>query len=222
MMKKLKTQKLKLLYLWLSLIMLITGCGCTIETPNQHNKRIEEEALNRSEAFSQLLSSNEASISLDNTAATEPSNEDFLSETTGYTLENTDMNTVKTEENTTSPYILVHITVTCSQVINHKELNTKALIPDNGIFLDTYVAVKAGSSVYDALETALTDNNMSFSQKAGYITGICNLNEKECGKYSGWKYSVNSVYGNVGCNDYTLSDGDNILWGYVASFNDTY
>lgn len=180
-------KRIKLLSIIWLLLLFLTGCGCSIETVDEHNRKADSEAYERSSALEELLSSKAAAI-----------------------------------EESTYEYILVHITITCSKAVGHKDLNTSADIPENGIFLDKDIAVKSGSSVYDALITALKDNNINYTENSGYITGINNLNEKECGKYSGWKFRVNNVYPNVGCSGYTLSDGDNILWGYVLSHTDIY
>ena len=268
-------KRIKLLSIIWLLLLFLTGCGCSIETVDEHNRKADSEAYERSSALEELLSSKAAAIENSSTTVEnkESSGEttvparDTLSESTYDTTGNntssitsnsidTDTSsetaiapsskgdeqttvppsaiqttTVKdtesrdssdTESDTTYEYILVHITITCSKAVGHKDLNTSADIPENGIFLDKDIAVKSGSSVYDALITALKDNNINYTENSGYITGINNLNEKECGKYSGWKFRVNNVYPNVGCSGYTLSDGDNILWGYVLSHTDIY
>lgn len=134
--------------------------------------------------------------------------------------------TVTEQVQTTAPYILVHITITCSKVIDNPDLSTDATLPDDGIILDTYVAVRDGDSVFTALKAAADDNNISLSYTGSsgslYVRGIGGLNEKQCGRFSGWKYSVNNEYPNVGCGGYSLSDGDSILFGYVANYADTY
>ena len=42
----------------------------------------------------------------------------------------------------------------------------------------------------------------------GYIEGINNLYEFDCGEQSGWMYSVNGWFPNYGCSRYQLKDGD--------------
>lgn len=43
------------------------------------------------------------------------------------------------------------------------------------------------------------------------------LGEFDCGDQSGWMYSVNNVFPNVGASAYTVSYGDIIRWQYTAS-----
>lgn len=179
--------------LLLLLLIILGGCGCNIETVEEHNSKIEKDALERSSALESL-----------------------------YNRTDTEDTSVKA----TSPYIMVHITITCSKVIHNPDLSTYAGLPEDGIILDTYVAVKNGDSVFTALKTAADDNGISLSYTGSkgsvYVTGINELYEKQCGRYSGWKFSVNNVYPNVGCGGYALSDGDSILFGYTATHTDTY
>ncbi len=273
-------------YILLILLLILSGCGCSIETVDEHNSKIEREALERSSALDALLNQTEASreqetspdyeadISdmvsdskiTENTDTMTSSNENSAnSQTTALvqtgpassetgleetspkaSAENTGTetdadtagsnNTTATEtkayesqtaENqTTAPYIKVHITITCSKVVDNPDLSTDAKLPKDGIILDGYVAVRNGDSVFDALKAAADDNgiSLSYTKSSGsvYIGGINGLNEKQCGRYSGWRYSVNNVYPNVGCGGYTLSDGDSILFGYGVTYNDSY
>lgn len=53
----------------------------------------------------------------------------------------------------------------------------------------------------------------------GYVTAINGLAQKEHGKNSGWMYSVNGTSPNVTAGNYTLKDGDVVLWHYVNATN---
>ncbi len=76
------------------------------------------------------------------------------------------------------------------------------------------LTVKAGSSVYDALVAS----GVAFSGSGGYVAGIEGLYEFDCGKMSGWKYSVNGVEPTTGSTNYICSEGDSIVWTYVLSY----
>lgn len=266
----------------LLLLLIPAGCGCSIETVNEHNAKIEQEALERSSVLEELINQTPAdetsttapnhstdtsnlqtdttvnentdiSASYSNTAtdsqsealttdastgaasakATAPApNETSVTQTSDNAAISSDKpateqcQTTAPQSQTTAPYIMVHITITCSRVIDNPDLSTDTELPEDGIMLDTYVAVKNGDSVFTALKAAADDNDISLSYTGSrgsvYLSGINGLYEKQCGRYSGWKYSVNNVYPNVGCGGYTLSDGDSILFGYVATYTDTY
>lgn len=278
-------KKLPAYILLLLLLFILGGCGCSIETVEEHNSKKEQEALERSSALEALLNQTEGN----ETSTTVPDYETIASDVQADTTanENTDVlassgnaatdsqtvalqttpsvssetasveattpfpdkttvppsttasvassdktttgesqTTTVPQTQTTAPYIMVHITITCSKVIDSPDLSTGARLPEDGIMLDTYVAVRDGDSVFAALKAAADDNGISLSYTGSkgsiYVAGINGLNEKQCGRYSGWKYSVNNVYPNVGCGGYTLSDGDSILFGYVATYTDTY
>ncbi|MBQ9471715.1 MAG: DUF4430 domain-containing protein, partial [Ruminococcus sp.] len=55
------------------------------------------------------------------------------------------------------------------------------------------------------------------AQGAAYIAGINYLYEFDYGDLSGWMYRVNGVLPEVGCQSYTVSDGDEIEWLYTTN-----
>lgn len=87
------------------------------------------------------------------------------------------------------------------------------------ILTGTTVTLEAGDSVYDALMAAANAGGVAVSASGGmygvYIFGIGGLYEKDCGKTSGWKYTVNGAYPSVSCSGYPLSGGEEICFVYV-------
>ncbi len=79
------------------------------------------------------------------------------------------------------------------------------------------VALAPGSSVYDALKATGVSINATDTQYGIYVASIGGLAEKEYGGTSGWMYSVNGVTPMTSCANYTLKDGDTIVWHYVTS-----
>ena len=79
------------------------------------------------------------------------------------------------------------------------------------------VALASGSSVYDALKATGVSINATDTQYGIYVAAIGGLAEKEYGGTSGWMYSVNGVTPMTSCANYTLKDGDTIVWHYVTS-----
>lgn len=81
-----------------------------------------------------------------------------------------------------------------------------------------------GESVCDLLESTLESKNISFvnhpSSGEPYISSIDEQTEFDRGRWSGWKYSVNGTFPNVGCGSTYLNDGDKIHWIYVIGVND--
>lgn len=75
------------------------------------------------------------------------------------------------------------------------------------------VTIPAGGTVYDALVAT----GIGFGGSSGYISSINSMGEGDCGAGSGWMYSVNGSYPNVGCGSYTVADGDSIAWRYTCN-----
>ena len=96
-------------------------------------------------------------------------------------------------------------------------------VPDDGYIIKNYTyKAKAGYTAYDALKSACNNNDIKLTaQKTSYgvyISGINNLDEFDCGKQSGWMYSVNGIMPNTTCENVTVDDGDSIVFTYVCTF----
>lgn len=96
-------------------------------------------------------------------------------------------------------------------------------VPKNGIMLDNYkTTLKSKSTVYDLLKKACNDKGITYTAEYGmysvYIAGINNIDEMDCGKNSGWMYSVNGSYPNVSVDSKKLKDGDKVVFTYTCSY----
>ncbi len=95
----------------------------------------------------------------------------------------------------------------------------------------TSYLVQSGSTVYDLFVRALSDYGMdSEGASGGYVSAIKApaefggfwLGEFDNGSGSGWVYSVNGSYPEVALTDYTLSDGDSVVWSYIDNYKDIF
>lgn len=98
-----------------------------------------------------------------------------------------------------------------------------ALVPKDGILLaETEVFFDQGESVFDVFRRTLRAERIHFeytdasAYNAVYIEGIGNLYEFDCGPQSGWMYSVNGEFPGLCCSDYTLTEGDRIVFCYTC------
>ena len=83
----------------------------------------------------------------------------------------------------------------------------------HGLIYDGTLELEQGSNVYDALLATEVDLSVKSSMGMGtYVAGIDGLMEKEQSNDSGWLYSINGEVASVGCDSYTLADGDAITW----------
>ncbi len=127
---------------------------------------------------------------------------------------------------TTSSEINCSITIECKSILdNMDDLKSghESYVPKNGIMLDNYKAtLKSKSTVYDLLKKACNDKGITYTAKdtmySVYIVGINNIDEKDCGKDSGWMYSVNGSFPNVSADSKKLKDGDKVVFTYTCSY----
>ena len=118
------------------------------------------------------------------------------------------------------------VTVECKSILDHMdELKEghEEFVPTDGYIIKNYTyKAKAGYTAYDALKGACKKNDIKLTaQKTSYgvyISGINNLDEFDCGKQSGWMYSVNGIMPNTTCGNVTVDDGDSIVFTYVCTF----
>ena len=130
------------------------------------------------------------------------------------------------EDNTTSTGSCT-LTIQCHTLLdnldNVKE-SKKKYVPASGVILKkTKVTFTEGETVYDILKrtckTAGIQLEVSYSGGYGsyYVEGIGHLYEFDCGRESGWVYSVNGKQPNYGCSSCVVQEGDNIVWSYTCS-----
>ena len=115
--------------------------------------------------------------------------------------------------------------IRCDTLVGNSSLDPdKAeLVPGDGVLLAaTTVAFSQGESVFNVLQRTMKQQklHLEFVQtplyNSAYIEGICNLYAFDAGDLSGWMYSVNGVFPNYGCSQYTLQDGDAVCWVYTC------
>lgn len=123
--------------------------------------------------------------------------------------------------------IAVSIEIRCDTLANDlsklEDPALEAYVPSDGTILaTTKVTVKKGSTVYDVLNRVCRNKGIhveaSYTPTYGsyYVEGINYLYEFDGGKLSGWMYKVNGSFPNYGSSEYTLKDGDKIVWVYTC------
>ncbi|MBQ8786686.1 MAG: DUF4430 domain-containing protein [Oscillospiraceae bacterium] len=111
-----------------------------------------------------------------------------------------------------NPIGTVTLEIRCDTVAGRKDY-----IPENGIILaETEFVFEKDETVYDILVEACRENNIQTEFSGGYISGMNYIYEFDFGDLSGWLYYVNGKEASVGCDSYTLSDGDEIKWLYTC------
>lgn len=116
--------------------------------------------------------------------------------------------------------------IRCDTVVDTSKLENEAVIPyipSSGVILaTTEVTFTPGENVFEVLNRATRERGiqMEFREDAlysgAYIEGINYLYEFDGGTLSGWMYKVNGQFPNYGCSQYTVEDGDAIVWMYTC------
>lgn len=126
-----------------------------------------------------------------------------------------------TEKNKTTCTLTIECKAILSNMNDLKDGHEK-YVPSDGYILRNYAyCVNSGDTVFDALEYACESNSIVLNSNSTgfgvYVAGINNLDEKDCGSQSGWKYKVNGVDADRSCGYYKLSGGENIVFYYTVT-----
>lgn len=135
-----------------------------------------------------------------------------------------------------------YVTIVCSTInnnINSLKDSKKPFVPSDGIILnEAAVEVSQGDTAFDIIKKACKNNTCkakcSYCKKGGiqieytytpafdnyYIEGIHQIYEKDCGTASGWMYSVNGVFPNVGVSAYSINPDDKIVFAYTCDMGE--
>ena len=99
----------------------------------------------------------------------------------------------------------------------------KLTINKGYVLQETEVEAETGATVWSVFQQAMDrygiDYEYEFSQQYNsvYIQSIDGDGEFDHGPGSGWMYSVNGTYPQVGAGLYVLKDGDKIQWRYTTN-----
>lgn len=82
----------------------------------------------------------------------------------------------------------------------------------------TKITLKKGSYVIDAVEKALSINGIPYTNTGNYISKIKGLSETDNGGLSGWMYTLNGRYTDLGVEQQGLNGGDAIVFHYTDDY----
>lgn len=227
----------------LILVLILVGCGTfgiisaqkhlvqkdeqiTESSANEDNNEItvQDDAKPNSETSSKNSADSNSENSVSNDATSK--NNTTKSTTQGRSnSSNTNENktTAKAEQTAQSEYRCT-VTIECSAILDNMDSLRKGkeiYVPSDGYILKNYtVKAKDGDTVYSLLKRACNENSIPLS--AGnlgygtYVSGINNLNEKDCGSGSGWEYKVNGKSPGHAASNEKIKKDSAILWTYVT------
>jgi len=150
--------------------------------------------------------------------------------------------TAPTSQATTQAKMYCTVRIECNTIydnISKLKSGKKAFLPASGIILDSVqVELTGGESAFEVIKKACEENvctdNCKYCKSNGvqieytytpafnnyYIEGIHQIYEKDCGTQSGWMYSVNGVFPDVGTSSYTVSPGDVIVFAFTCNMGE--
>lgn len=82
----------------------------------------------------------------------------------------------------------------------------------------TAVTVKKGSCVLDAVSKALSIAGIPYKNENNYISEIKGLKEFDNGTLSGWMYTINGKYCELGVDEQELKNGSDIVFHYTDDY----
>lgn len=140
------------------------------------------------------------------------------------TQKKTTPTTAKTTKKPESTVSSCTLTIECTAVLENMsslKAGHEKYVPDDGYILSNKkMTVSKGDTVYDVLKEACSENGIRLTASNStfgiYVSGINNIDEKDCGKNSGWTYWVNGNMPMVTCGKYTVNNGDEIKFSYVV------
>lgn len=119
------------------------------------------------------------------------------------------------------------LTVRCEDILqnmNNLKSGKEKYLPADGVILPKQdVNFSFGESVFDVLYRVVKEKNIHIEfvntpvYNSVYIEGIANLYEFDCGKNSGWIYTVNGESPMYGCSQHIINHGDNIEFVYKCN-----
>lgn len=140
------------------------------------------------------------------------------------TQKKTTPTTAKTTKKPESTVSTCTLTIECTAVLDNMsslKAGHEKYVPDDGYILSNKkMTVSKGDTVYDVIKEACSENGIRLTASNStfgiYVSGINNIDEKDCGKNSGWTYWVNGNMPMVTCGKYTVNNGDEIKFSYVV------
>ena len=112
--------------------------------------------------------------------------------------------------------------VSCLTILSNMNLlaeDKHGLVPKNGLILsEDNITFSEGETVLSMARRICRDKGIPFdADVSGYVRGINNLYEFDCGSKSGWNYRVNGKFPSLGCGNYYIKAGDVIEFMYTCN-----
>lgn len=118
------------------------------------------------------------------------------------------------------------VEIDCRTILDNEDdlkSKAKANVPSDGIILESVIVeMNEGDTVLDVLLRSCEKKGVEVVYmdmplfNSCYIEGIHGIYEKDCGGASGWMFSVNGEFPQMGANACTVKNGDEIAFRYTC------
>ena len=119
------------------------------------------------------------------------------------------------------------LTIRCDTILENMDQldpGKTEFVPESGYILwGAEIGFEDGETAFDVLKRACDQYGIQLEYSwtpmydSYYVEGINCLYEFDCGSESGWMYQVNGWFPNYGCSEYTLKDGDRVVFCYTCN-----
>lgn len=114
------------------------------------------------------------------------------------------------------------LVIDCKTILDNMEdfnADKADILPEDGVILaEAEYAIAEGATAMDILTAAAQANDIVIDAGDGYVKGIANIYEFDCGEKSGWMYLVNGAFASVGADEYEVQEGDVISFLYSCDW----
>lgn len=136
----------------------------------------------------------------------------------------TDVPTQQTTQSDNNQYC--YLTVECKSILKNMDKlapGHEGFVPSSGMIIERKkYEIKANETAFDVLKSVCSEENVALEYtytpmyKSYYVEGINQLHEFDCGKESGWVYTVNSSFMSVASSSYYVKSNDEIVFSYTC------
>lgn len=124
----------------------------------------------------------------------------------------------------TGETVTATLEIRCDSILDHTDKlkeNIASLIPEDGILLEAReITAAKNATAFELLLAAAKETELVVdfqgSGSSAYIRAIGGIAEFDCGDLSGWTFSVNGEFPNVGCGSVELEEDDEVVFLYTC------
>lgn len=234
-------KKFNVLICILMVLFTLTACGGTEEVA-EDTTTTAPTAVTTTLPISTTDVATETVTTIESTTQTTTAESTTIYTTTKATTTNPTTTTVPTTQTTTETKDYCTVKIECNTIYDNLpklKSGKQSFLPTSGVIIDdAKVELKGDESAFDVIKKACEENvctdSCKYCKSGGvqieytytpafnnyYIEGIHQIYEKDCGTQSGWMFSVNGDFPDVGTSSYAVLPGDVIVLSFTCNMGE--